>query len=489
MKAIVIGSGFGGLATAIRLLAAGHHVTVVEGRPEPGGRASRICDQGWRFDTGPSLITMPELFDELFEIAGTSTARELTLRRLDPFYRIAWEGERNDLMFNGDRDAMVAQIAGFSRADAGRYDGFMAASRRIHEEAILAAGLRPFLQLGDFVSIVPRMVRLGALRSVEGFVGRFFREPHVRQAFAFHPLFIGGDPYRVPAVYAALAYLQVEGGVWYADGGMWSVVEALARLVWRGGGEFHFGDPVRSILRRDGRAVGVKTASGEALRADVIVSNADVVSTRRELIGRDGPAPSLTMSCFLLYLGLRRKFPQLEHHTLLVGRDYRGFIRDVTVARRLPSSLSLYIHAPSRTDPTMAPPGGESISILLPVPNLGGAMSWAESEGLLRERILDLLESPAGLGLAGLRDSIAVEHRWTPHTFRDELNSPLGNAFGPEPLLLQSAYFRQPNRDREVAGLYYAGAGTHPGAGVPGVLMGAAVTAELIGRDAREGRL
>ncbi len=488
MKAVVIGSGFGGLATAIRLLAAGHRVTVVEARPEPGGRASRICDQGWRFDTGPSLITMPDLLDELFLAAGTSAARELKLSRLDPFYRIAWEGEERGLLFNGDRAAMISQLAEFSRADASRYDGFMAASRRIHEEAILAAGRRPFLGLTDFLSIVPTMVRLGALRSVDGFVGRFFREDHVRQAFAFHPLFIGGDPFRVPAVYAALAYLQAEGGVWYAEGGMWSVVEALARAASRGGAELRFGDPVTEILRRDGRVAGVRTASGDGLDADVVVSNADVVSTRRDLLGFDGSTPSLTMSCFLLHLGLRRKFPQLQHHTLLVGRDYRGFIHDVTVARRMPSSLSLYVHAPSRTEPGMAPPGGESISVLLPVPNLGGGVDWPAEEAALRERVLDALESPKGLGLTGLRQSIAVEHRWTPRTFRDELRSPLGNAFGPEPVLLQSAYFRQPNRDREIRGLYYAGAGTHPGAGIPGVLMGAAVTADLIGHDQREGR-
>ena len=195
------------------------------------------------------------------------------------------------------------------------------------------------------------------------------------------------------------------------------------------------------------------------------------------------------MSCFLLYLGVRRQFPQLHHHTLLVGRDYRGFIEDVTVARRLPKSLSLYLHAPSRSEPAMAPEGGESLSVLLPVPNLGSGFDWAAAEEPLRESVLDILESPAGLGLKGLRDSIEVEHRWTPFTFRDELASPQGNAFGPEPLLWQSAYFRQPNRDRTVPGVYYVGAGTHPGAGIPGVLMTASVTAALVERDSREGRL
>jgi phytoene desaturase len=488
MRAVVIGAGLGGLATAIRLLAAGHQVTVIEARPEPGGRASRICDSGYRFDTGPSLITMPEVVDELFAAAGTTTDKELRLRRLDPFYRIAWEGEERDFLFNGDRSQMRQQVARFSAVDADRYDDFIAASRRIHEEAILFAGRRPFLDLGGFLGLVPSMARLGALRSVDGFVGRFFKEPHVRQVFGFHPLFVGGDPYRVPAVYAALAYLQVAGGAWYADGGVWSLVEAMARLV-TAGGELRCGDPVTEIVLRGGRAAGVRTASGELVEADLVVSNADVVTTRHQLLGRGGRGPRQTMSCFLLYLGVRRQYPQLRHHTLLVGRDYQGFIHDVTVTRRLPGSVSLYLHAPSRTEPAMAPPGGESLSVLLPVPNLGSGFDWAAEGEPLRERVLDTLESEQGLGLAGLRDAIEVEHRWTPHTFRDDLRSPEGNAFGPEPLLWQSAYFRQPNRDRLVAGLYYAGAGTHPGAGIPGVLMTASVTAGLVERDRREGRL
>jgi phytoene desaturase len=488
LKIAVVGAGLGGLATAIRLLAAGHRVTVIEGRATPGGRASRICDRGYRFDTGPSLITMPEVLEDLMAVAGTTTERELRLRRLDPFYRIAWEGEQRQFLFNGDRAQMLEQIAGFSTSDADRYDAFMSASRRIYEEAILAAGRRPFLDLGGFLALVPSMARLGALRSVDGFVGHFFREPHIRQVFGFHPLFVGGDPYRVPAVYAALAYLEITGGAWYSDGGVWSLVEAMARLV-TAGGELRCGDPVSEIVRQGDRAVGVRTASGELVAADVVVSNADVVTTRQRLLGLRSRGPRLTMSCFLLYLGVRRQYPQLHHHTLLVGRDYRGFIRDVTATRTMPGSLSLYLHAPSRTEPAMAPRGGESLSVLLPVPNLGSGFDWAAAEEPLRERVLDHLESEQGLGLTGLRGAIEVEQRWTPHTFRDELQSPEGNAFGPEPLLLQSAYFRQPNRDRRVAGLYYTGAGTHPGAGIPGVLMTASVTAGLIERDRREGRL
>ncbi len=477
-RVIVVGSGLGGLAIAVRLLGAGMDVTMLEGQPTPGGRASRIQDAGFTFDTGPSLITMPEVIDELFATAGTTVAQQLSLHPLDPFYRIMWQGEERSFLFSGDREAMQEQIGKFSRADRDGYDAFLSAARRIHEEAILVAGRRSFLRLSDFLALVPTMVRLGALRSVEGFVGRFFHEPHVRQAFDFHPLFIGGAPFRVPAVYAALAYLQIAGGVWYAEGGVYAVVEALARLV-AAGGTLRTGSRVTEILHHAGRVRGVRTEHGETIEAEYVVSNADVLTTQR-LLGRQTRDPRLTMSCYLLYLGTKREFPQLSHHTLLVGRDYRGFIRNVTVDGRVPANLSLYLHAPSRTERAMAAPGGESISVLLPVPNLSHRHDWSRLQPELRERVLDTLEAEEGLRLDGLRDSLVVEHAWTPLDFRDRFGAVAGNAFGPEPTLFQSAYFRQPNRDRRIRGLYYVGAGTHPGAGIPGVLMTAMVTAELL---------
>ena len=475
---VVIGAGLGGLAAAVRLLAAGMDVTVLEGQPAPGGRAGRIRDGGYTFDTGPSLITMPEILDELFALAGTTTGQQLKLHPLNPFYRITWEGEPRDFLFSGDRDAMRRQIGRFSDADRDRYDAFLAAARRIHEEAILVAGRKSFLRLNDFVALVPKMTRLGALRSVEAFVKRYFDEPHVRQAFDFHPLFIGGAPSRVPAVYAALAYLQIAGGVWYAEGGVYSLVEALARLV-QAGGQLHTGCRVTEIVH-DGRAVsGVRTDTGDLIEARYVVSNADVVTTHR-MLGRRVRSPRLSMSCYLLYLGVRQELPQLQHHTLLVGRDYAGFIRGVTVEGRIPESLCLYLHAPSRTERAMAARGGESLSVLLPVPNLSHPLDWQRLEPELRERVLDILEADEGLALHGLRGSIEVEHSWNPLDFRDRLEAADGNAFGPEPTFFQSAYFRQPNRDRRLKGLYYVGAGTHPGAGIPGVLMTAGVTTSLV---------
>ena len=495
LHAIVIGAGLGGLAAAIRLQAVGHRVTVVERRPAIGGRAYQIQDAGYTWDMGPSLVTMPWLLDELYALAGTTLDDQVTLRPLDPFYRIRWSDDPRTFDFTGDDARMRAEIARFSPADAARYDAFMAASKAIHEQGILVAGRQPFLGPVPFAKLVPTMLRLDAIRSLRGFVGKYFSDPRVRMVFDFHSLFIGGDPWRVPAIYTALSYLQVADGVWYADGGVYSIVRSLGALIERGGGTILTGRRVAAIETRDRRVTGVRLGDGERLPADLVVSNADATVTRRRLLEPAVPdrapwrwiKPRHTMSAYLLYLGTNRRFPQLEHHTLLVGEDYPGFVRQVTRRRELPETLALYVHAPSRTEPGMAANGGESLYVLLPVPNLGSGDDWSVAGPALRERVLDFMEHD--FGLDGLRESIVVEHAFTPPDFRRELEAPLGNAFAIEPVLWQSAYFRQPNRDRTVGGLYYVGAGTHPGGGIPGVILGAGVTGDVIAADLASGRL
>jgi phytoene desaturase len=495
-RAVVVGAGLGGLAVAVRLLRQGWDVTVVERRDQAGGRAGQIRDGGYTWDSGPSLITMPWLLDELFEVGGTRLADELTLRPLDPFYRIFWDGEARHFDFQAGREGMTAEIAKFSPSDAARYDDFMAASGRIYERGILVAGRKPFLSALEFARLVPTMVRLNAVRTLRGFCGIYFKEEHVRQAFDFHSLFIGGDPFRAPAIYTALSYLQVAEGVWYAEGGVYSLVTALARLVERGGGTIRTGESVIAIETEGRRVSGVRTDTGERLAADIVVSNADVTLTRDALLSGDGLGEPLpwrlrgmrqTMSCFLLYLGTTRQYPKLRHHTLIVGQDYGGFIGDVIRRRRVSDTICLYIHAPSRTEPSMAVPGGDSLTILLPVPNLRSGDDWTVRGPEVRDRVVSYLERD--FGLEGLSGSIAVEHAFTPADFASELWATDGNAFGVEPLLWQSAYFRQPNRDRVVGGLYYVGAGTHPGGGIPGVMLGAQVTAGVIAADRWTGRL
>jgi phytoene desaturase len=487
-RAVIIGSGFGGLAAAIRLLSDGWQVTVLEARGTIGGRASRIRDGGYTFDTGPSLITMPWLFDEVYAAAGTRMADHVTLRQLEPGYRIFWTGEQRHFDFGSNQDRLREEMRKFSADDAAQLDAFLAASGAIHREGILVSGRKNFLNLGDFVKLLPTMARLDAIRFLEGWVAKYFREPHVQQAFGFHSLFIGGDPARVPAIYSALAYLQVADGIWYTEGGVYSLIESFGNIIRTMGGEIITGAKVNQILHRQGRAVGVRVSDGTVHDADAIIYNGDVRA--RDALLPDVPdllpwrlrPLRTTMSAHMLYLGTTRRFEKLLHHTLVVGDDYHGFIRDVTRERRIPRSNAVYIHAPSRTEPGMAPVGGDSIAILLPVPNLASGDDWRELAPRLRDRTLEWLE---GWGLPGLRDSIAVEHSWTPLTFRDELLAPDGNAFAIEPSLQQSAYFRQPNRDRALAGLYYVGGGTHPGAGMPGALLTAQVTQDLMRDDYR----
>jgi phytoene desaturase len=479
VKVVVVGAGLGGLAAALRLQALGCEVTVLEQRHAPGGRASQLRAAGYTWDTGPSLITMPWVLEETFAAGGLDLHREVRLRRLDPLYRIRWAGEPRTFDFADSPAELREQVARFSPADARRVDDFLAALRPIYEQGILGAGRRAFTDLRSFAALMPAMTRLGAMLPLHRFVARFFSHPRIREAFSFHSLFIGGDPFRVPAIYAALVYLQVLDGGWYADGGVYSLVRAMARSL-----DVRCGVRVEAVETAGGRVRAVRLAGGERIRADVVVSNADVLRTDA-LLGRPPALRRLrpTMSCFLLYLGLSRTFEELLHHTLLVGPDYRDFIRTVTRGRSLPRRFSTYVHAPARTEPGMAALGGDSLAVLLPVPNLRAGVDWRRESRRLRDALVTDLERT--FALPGLGDAIRVEQRMTPADFERELGAVDGNAFAVEPTLHQSAYLRAPNRVRGVEGMYHVGGGTHPGAGIPGVLMGAGVTAELVAADAR----
>jgi phytoene desaturase len=477
VRIVIVGAGLGGLGAALRLQGAGHDVVVVEGRDRPGGRAYQLQDGGYTWDTGPSLITMPWVLEETFAAGGLDLHSEVTLRKLDPFYRIFWGQEDEHLDFVSDREGMKAEIAKFSAKDAAAFDGFMDALRPIYEDGILGAGRRPFLSPVDLARFVPKMVAMGAAMPLWRMVTKHFEHPRVREAFSFHSLFIGGDPFRVPAIYGALVYLQFLDDVWYADGGVYALIEAMARPL-----DLRCGEKVQRIEHQGGVVTGVVLEGGERIGADVVISNGDVLTTH-ELVGRKAPLRKLvpTMGCFLLYLGTDRVFDRLHHHTLLVGDGYKRFIQDVTRGGRLPSTFSTYVHAPTRTEAGMAPDGGDSIAVLLPVPNLRAGIDWEEAGDGLRDALVADMETT--FGITGLNESVVVEHRMTPVDFQRDLGAMDGNAFAVEPTLHQSAWFRQPNRDRSLRGLYYVGGGTHPGAGIPGVLLGAEVTAGLVQAD------
>lgn len=478
MRAVVVGAGLGGLATALRLQGEGHEVTVLEAREKPGGRAYQLRDGGYTWDMGPSLVTMPWVLEETFAAGGLDYHREVEQVELDPFYRIHWAQDERHLDLVRDRDRMREEIARFSSRDAAAFEGFLAALRPIYEEGILGAGRRAFAGPMDLARFTPRMVRLGAAQPLFRMVSKHLEHPRIREAMSFHSLFIGGDPYRVPAIYAALVYLQFLDGVHYTKGGVGSIVDAMARTL-----DVRTGERVVRVQRDRGRVTGVSTEAGTHVPADVVVWNADAQRVA-EVLGERRPRRPMrsTMSALLLYLGTDRPFPQLHHHTLLVGDGYREFIKAVTGRRpTLGKTYSTYLHVPTRSEPGMGRAGGESICVLLPVPNLRGTVDWERDGDRVRDALVEDLET--SFGLTGLDASIAVEHRMDPTHFARELGAVHGNAFATEPTLHQSASFRAPNRHPRARGLYLVGGGVHPGAGIPGVLLGAEVTAGLVAED------
>lgn len=488
-KAIVIGGGFGGLATAIRLQAAGHTVTIVEAREHLGGRAYQLKDNGFTFDMGPTLITAPHLLEELWATAGRNLQDDITLLPLSPFYRINFHDGRY-FDYWGTTEGDEAEIAKFEPRDVAGYRSFLTDTQHIYERAFADLANQPYLTLGELLRVTPELMRVGAQRSVYAYVSRYFRNPQLRMVFSFHPLFIGGNPFRASAIYSIVPYLERLGGVHFAPGGMYTLVTAMERLFRSLGGEVLCGTPVEQILLNNHHATGVRLENGTEMQADAVIANSDVASTCLTLLP-EAYRPSLftkpiqryrySMSCFMLYLGINRQYEQLRHHTIYMPENYRKLIGDIFDGQGLPEDLAIYLHTPTRTDPSMAPAGCESLYVLAPVPNLAHGIDWNKESGAFRDRIIHFLEH--NCGLEGLAASIVAEHAFTPLDFASELRSHLGAAFSIEPTLLQSAYFRPHNRSSQIDDLYFVGAGTHPGAGIPGVLLSAAITSRLAIED------
>ena len=486
MRIVVIGSGFGGLAAAIRLRAAGHDVTIVEKRDQPGGRAYTYRQDGFTFDGGPTIITAPWLIEELFSLTGRDIRDYVDIVPVDPFYNIRFE-DGSVFRYNGDLDQIVEQIRAWSPDDVDGYMRFRAAT-----EEIFATGMpliaHPFTHVRDMIRVAPDLVRLKSYRSVAPFVNTFIKDERLRQVFSFHPLLIGGNPFQSSSLYALIHTLEQRWGVWFAMGGTGALVTALVRLFTELGGTIQLDTEVRAIEIDSAtrRATGVRLATGERLTADVVVSNGDVASTYLHLIdpqyrrhNTDKRVTNLrySMSLFVLYFGTDRQYDNVAHHEILMGPRYESLLQDIFVNKHLSDDFSLYLHRPTATDPSLAPPGCDSWYVLSPVPHLGGDTDWTTMAKPYRDRIVQYLEDRY---LPDLSKHIVTERYIDPLHFRDTLNSHLGSAFSVEPILTQSAWFRPHNLSEDIPNLYFAGAGTHPGAGVPGVLASGKIVADMI---------
>lgn len=489
VRAAVIGSGFGGLAAAIRLQAAGFATTIFEKRDLPGGRAYVYRQDGYTFDAGPTVITAPECLSELFTLAGRSIDDYVRLLPVRPFYRLFWQ-DGLTFDYSDDIAAVNAQIEKISPPDVAGYQKF-----RDYSDAVFRAGYErlahvPFVDWTSMARAVPDLVRLKAYRSVYRMVSRYIRDPRLRELFSFHSLLVGGNPFTTTSIYTLISSLERKWGVFFPQGGTGALVQALVALFKELGGDIRLNSEIARIITEAGRVTGVVGNDGRNEKFDLVVSNADVVHTYETLLDGEARASrmrrklrrmSYGMSLFVLYFGARRSYPHLAHHNVIFGLRYRALLGDIFRRGRLADDFSLYLHAPSRSDPTLAPPGCETFYVLSPVPHLGKLpINWRLEGPRYADTIVDYLESRY---MPGLKAAIATRRIFTPEDFRDELHAHLGSAFSLEPRLHQSAYFRVHNRDRRIRGLYFVGAGTHPGAGVPGVVNSAKATAGLVMED------
>jgi phytoene desaturase len=486
-RAVVIGAGFGGLALGIRLQSAGIATTIVEGRDKPGGRAYFWERDGFTFDAGPTVITDPDCLRELWALSGRDMAEDVELVPVSPFYRLTWpDGTVFD--YSNDEPALNAEIAKLNPADVAGYRRFLDYSAGVYREGYVKLGAVPFLDFASMVKAAPALARYQAWRSVYSIVSGFVRNEKLREALSFHTLLVGGNPMATSAIYALIHKLEKDGGVWFAKGGTNRLVAGMARHFERLGGTLRLGDPVVEIEAAGDCVAGVRTASGWRIEADAVASNADIVHSYRDLLGgsvrgaREGQRlmrKRFSPSLFVVHFGVRGTFPHIPHHMILFGPRYRGLLDDIYKGNALAEDFSLYLHHPSATDPGMAPDGHSPFYALAPVPHMGkAAIDWKAEGPAFAARILD--EVARRISVPDLKDRIVTQFHYAPPDFAHDLNAHLGSAFSLEPILTQSAWFRTHNRDDQIRNLYFVGAGTHPGAGIPGVVGSAKATAGLM---------
>jgi phytoene desaturase len=490
--AIVIGAGFGGLALAIRLQSAGIATTIVEARDKPGGRAYFWEKDGFTFDAGPTVITDPPCLQELWALSGRDMAEDVELMPVMPFYRLNWPDGTN-FDYSNDEAGLRAEIAKLDPEDVAGYKRFLEYSAGVYREGYEALGHVAFLDFASMLKAAPKLARYQAWRSVYSIVSSFVKSEKLREALSFHTLLVGGNPMNTSAIYALIHKLEKDGGVWFAKGGTNRLVTGMVRQFERLGGTLRLADPVAEIETMDERATAVRTQSGWRMQADAVATNADIMHSYRDLLSdhRRGPKVARSLarkrfspSLFVVHFGIKGAWPGIPHHMILFGPRYKGLLDDIYANGVLPADFSLYLHHPTVTDPSMAPEGCSTFYALAPVAHMGKApLDWDGAVGeAFKERILDEIERRL---IPDVRSRIVTSFHYAPTDFGRDLNAHLGSAFSLEPVLWQSAYFRTHNRDDAIRNLYFVGAGTHPGAGIPGVVGSAKATAKLMLEDLR----
>ncbi len=481
-RAVVIGAGFAGIATALRLRKLGYQVTLLERLQSLGGRAQVFERGGYRHDAGPTVITAPFLFDELFELFGEKLEDHLQFVPLDPFYRFHFaDGSQFD--YRASIEDTLTEIRRFNPDDADGYLKLLEKSKRVYDVGFKELVHRPFTRVWDMVKQIPALLMLKCYRSVSQMVNSHLKHPLIRQAFSIHPLLVGGNPFKTTAIYTLIHYLERRWGVFFCMGGTGKLVEELGKLMDRQGIKTQFGADVDEIILDGKRATGVRMNSGQTLDADIVVFGGDPETCYKHLLPakKTFSMPTIkkqySMGLYVLYFGTRKLYPDVAHHSIWMGPRFKELLTEIFDHKTMSEDYSLYVHRPTATDTSFAPEGCESFYVLCPVPNLLGDVNWETEGPKLRDRIVQSLEETILPELS----SVIEEVFWmTPEDFAKDYRSMHGAGFSIEPRLTQSAWFRFHNRDRAISNLYFVGAGTHPGAGLPGVVSSAKVVEELL---------
>ena len=487
--ACVIGAGFGGMALAIRLQSAGITTTVVEARDKPGGRGYYWDQDGFTFDAGPTVITAPEALRELWELTESDMSKDVDLMQVMPFYRLNWPDGTN-FDYSNDEEQLFDEIAKLNPADVAGYQRFLEYSAGVYEEGYVKLGHVPFLDFKSMLKAAPALAKKQAWRSVYSMVSKYIEDERLRQAFSFHTLLVGGSPMKTSAIYALIHKLEKDGGVWWAKGGTNRLIAGMVTHFERLGGTMRVGDAVTQVHTIGTKASEVETASGWKERFDAVASNADIMHSYKDLLSgskRGGDyakslaKKSFSPSLFVVHFGVEGTWPGIPHHMILFGPRYKGLVDDIYKNGVLPQDFSIYLHHPTVTDPSVAPEGMSTFYALVPVAHMGKLpLDWDEVAPQLEKRVLDEVGRRL---IPDIHERIVTKFSYTPKDFTQDLSAHMGSAFSLEPVLWQSAYLRGHNRDDVIENFYLVGAGTHPGAGIPGVVGSAKATAGLMLED------
>jgi len=485
MKSIVIGAGFGGIAAALRLRAKKHDVTIIEKHNDLGGRARVFKKNGFTFDAGPTVITAPYLINELFELFNKNPKDYINIIPLNTWYRFVFEdGMQFD--YSGDEELMKKQIEKINKEDVNGYQNLVKFTKKIFDKGFIELSDIPFNKLSFMIKQFPALLNLKSYKSIYSLVSSYIQNEKLRRILSMHPLLVGGNPFTTTSIYGLILYLEKKWGIHYSMGGTGNIIKGLERLMIEEKIEIIKGSEVTNIISEKNKIQSVILKNQKEITANNIVCNADPPAVYDKLLTQNNYRPlfklkkkrmEYSMGLFVYYFGTKKIYNNVEHHTIKFGEKYKEHLKDIFDNKKLNNDISYYLHRPTATDKSMAPDGHDCFYVLVPVPNNQSQINWKIQGEKIKNLVIEKMEKSI---LPNLKKNIITDFYLTPDYFEKELNTKNGSGFSIQPKFSQSAYFRFHNKSEICDGLYFVGAGTHPGAGVPGVLSSAKVLDKII---------